>query len=367
MRQAHPASREGRSFLPKSGARAGGPRQGRPPHASWKAPSGDWSTPEKESELEHSGSGVRHSERSEHGGKLAIACRKPKFRLETDLILTASTRLQLEESLAKLRHHKTIYDEWNFASIDPLGSGTLLNFYGPPGTGKTMAGEAFAGTLGLPFMHVGIAELESKFMGETAKNIQRAFEEAAKAGAVILFDEADTLLGRRLSSVTQGIDHEVNSMRSTLLIELERFAGIAIFATNFARNYDEAFRSRITHHVRFDLPDRDARARLWDRMLLPTIPVEGERSDILEACVDLSDGFSGRDVRTCMRIALPKPLMNVEHSRGVARLAKAHLVEAIAQVRRAHAEVGGGAMPAGQADVAVARSLLGLPEPHAGQ
>ncbi len=150
--------------------------------------------------------------------------RNPRFKLDEDLILPAETRLQINECLAKLRHHKTIYMDWNFGSVDPLGMGTVLNFYGPPGTGKTLAAEALAGTLGLPFISIGIAEIESKFMGETAKNIQRAFAETTETGAVLFFDEADTLLGKRLSSVTQGVDNEVSSMRSTMLIELERFS-----------------------------------------------------------------------------------------------------------------------------------------------
>ena len=92
----------------------------------------------------------------------------------------------------------------------------------------------------MPIIKVGIAEIESKLMGETSKNIQQVFSDAHAQSAVLFFDEADTLLGKRLSSVTQGVDNEVNAMRSTMLIELEKFNGIVIFATNFAKNYDEA-------------------------------------------------------------------------------------------------------------------------------
>lgn len=286
--------------------------------------------------------------------------RDPRFKLDEDLILPAETRVQINECLAKLRHHKTIYMDWNFGSVDPLGMGTVLNFYGPPGTGKTLAAEALAGTLGLPFISIGIAEIESKFMGETAKNIQKAFAETTESGAVLFFDEADTLLGKRLSSVTQGVDNEVNSMRSTMLIELERFEGIAIFATNFAKNYDKAFRSRISYHVKFDLPDLEARRALWGRMLVKEIPIEGERDAFIDWCAELSEGFSGREIRTCMRLALPKPLIQAGGSE--AKLTLEHLKESIHQLKQTHADVGSSVIEnrSSTRDASIAKRMLGI-------
>ncbi|WP_454719498.1 MULTISPECIES: ATP-binding protein [Cupriavidus] len=295
-------------------------------------------------------------------GGARFATRAARFRLGTDVILSETTALRLAECLTRLRHRKTIYVDWDFGAVDPLGLSTILNFYGPPGTGKTLAAEALAGTLDLPFLSLGIAELESKFMGETAKNIQAAFEAARAAGALLFFDEADTLLGKRLSSVTQGVDNEVNAMRSTLLIELERFDGVAVFATNFARNYDEAFRSRIGYHVHFDLPDLEARQRLWSRMLVAGIPLREAREPLLARCAALSDGFSGREIRTCMRLALPKALHEAEQRGHPPGLALAHLEAAIGEVRKASHEVASspehGRAPA--ADSATARRLLGV-------
>ncbi len=281
----------------------------------------------------------RVAESSRLGEKESVYLpRVPRFNLDDDVILPAETKLQFEECVAKLKYHKKIYIDWDFGSVDPLGMSTILNFYGPPGTGKTLAAEGLAGKLGLPIIMLGIAEIESKFMGETAKNIQAAFKAAHETGAVLFFDEADTLLGKRLSSVTQGVDNEVNAMRSTMLIELEQFDGIAIFATNFAKNYDEAFRSRISHHVKFNLPDQEARVRLWGRMLPEKVPLKGERQSILETCAELSDGFSGREIRTCMRLALPKVLIEGEKL-GDSRLSVEHIKLAIHQIRVANAEV----------------------------
>ncbi|MDO5768541.1 MAG: ATP-binding protein [Psychrobacter sp.] len=265
---------------------------------------------------------------------------EPRYYLDSDVILTDHTRNELEESLAKIKFHKVIYEDWGFSEVDKLGRSSILNFYGKPGTGKTLAAEAFAGRLNLPIIQVGIAEIESKLMGETSKNIQKVFQDAHAQGAVLFFDEADTLLGKRLSSVTQGVDNEVNAMRSTMLIELEKFDGIVIFATNFAENYDEAFRSRISYHVEFNLPDLDTRQKLWSRMLVPKIPLAETREDIIQQCAELSAGFSGREIRTSMRLALPKALMTPEVSVQDSKLALEHLISAINSIKKAQKEVG---------------------------
>jgi len=255
---------------------------------------------------------------------------EPSTTLDKNVILSKATELQLEETIAKIKYHRQIYDNWNFKSIDPCGKTIILNFYGKPGTGKTLAADAFAGTLNRGIIKLGISELESKFMGDTAKNIRKAFEDAHTQQAIIFFDEADTLLGKRLSSVTQGVDNEVNAMRSTLLIELEKFDGIVIFATNFVKNYDSAFLSRITHQIHFELPDGLAREKIWDYMLISEIDLDGNKLDIIKKCSELSAGFSGREIRTCMRLALPKPFLD-----GSQTLKLEHLKSAIAQVSRA--------------------------------
>jgi AAA+ superfamily predicted ATPase len=291
-----------------------------------------------------------------------IPLREARFNLSRDVVLSARTRLQLDECLARLRFHTRIYRDWGFAAVDPMGMTAILNFYGPPGTGKTLCAEALAGQLGLPFMSLGIAELESKFMGDTAKNIQATFEQARETGALLFFDEADTLLGKRLSSVTQGVDNEVNAMRSTLLIELERFEGIVVFATNFAKNYDEAFRSRIGYHVEFCLPDLIARQQLWDRFLVEQIPLAAPRQAIIESASQRSDGLSGREIRTCMRLALPKSFLAAERHGLVPSLDLEHVHAAIDEVLASHQQVSTppSSRSHSEQDVARAKNLLGL-------
>lgn len=290
--------------------------------------------------------------------------RHPQVTLSRDMILPASTFQQIVEAIGALRYHKVIYSEWGFSAVDPSGRNMVLNLYGPPGTGKTLAAEAIAGELRRDFMHIGISQIESKFVGETAKNISDAFAKATRECAVLFFDEADTLLGARLSSVTQGVDNEINAMRSTLLVELERFDGVVIFATNFARNYDSAFVSRIRYHVEFKLPDRDCRERLWSKMLVPGVPLEENRAALIERCAERSEGLSGREIRTVLRLAFPRALLEDEKS-PVVRWT--HLEGAIQSVREANQNVGSGAARRAAVDETLddhahVRRILGINE-----
>ncbi|MGJ7515473.1 ATP-binding protein [Pseudomonas baetica] len=288
--------------------------------------------------------------------KAEFRCVEPRFTLERDVVMSCNLQQQLAEAVAKIEHYQTIYVEWGFAAADPAGKGTILNFYGPPGTGKTLTAEAFAGSLGKKIMLVSITDLESKFMGDTSKNIAAVFLSARAEDAVLFFDEADTLLGKRLSSVTQGIDNEVNAMRSTLLIELERHEGVVIFATNFAKNYDAAFVSRISQHVNFELPGEPERHAIWAKLLVPGIPLADPRETLLSSAAAGSQGLSGREIRTCMRLALAKAV------RVQARpaLALTHLQDAIEQVAGALAQLQTSQSKNNTPTLEAARKLLGV-------
>ena len=267
---------------------------------------------------------------------------RARFKLEKDVVLPVSTQNQIDEALAKINYHKKMYVDWNFSSVDPMGKGVSLLFYGAAGTGKTLTAEALAGTLGKKFLSLGLSEVESKFFGETAKNITKAFSEATENDAVIFFDEADTLLGKRLSNVTEGIDNEVNSMRSTMLMELEKFEGIAVFATNFESNIDRAFENRLSHKIKFELPDAPVRKILWNKFLLLSIPIAvGEsRDDIILRAVDCSDGFSGRSIRNCLRLALPKAIINGQKTGTEPVLKWQHIEEAIDLAKKGTQDIG---------------------------
>jgi len=283
---------------------------------------------------------------------------EPKYTL-INVVLNAKALNSLQEGLLKIKYHKTIYEEWGFGKIDKCGNGIIWNFYGKPGTGKTRTAEAIAGELNKKIIALGLSDVESKYMGETAKNITAAFAAAKENDAILFFDEADTLLGKRIANVTQGVDNEVNTLRSTMLIELERFTGIIIFATNFAEGFDSAFVSRFSHSIEFDLPNFEARLKLWEMHLVPGIPYYEERSLLIEKCAEHSEGFAGRDIRKAVRLALPKILKEQEPTSNLFGLKWLHLIESINQVREESEKVGSKRIVATE-DQKVAASLLGI-------
>ena len=139
------------------------------------------------------------------------------------------------------------------------------------------------------------AEIESKYVGETAKNIKAAFQKARESEALLFFDEADSILGRRLSNVRQSTDHAVNVSRSVMLLELDRFSGVTVFATNLASNYDTAFVRRILGHIEMPLPNTEQRDQLWRYHLPERMPVRLSDADWQELVVQ-SEGLSGGDI-----------------------------------------------------------------------
>src|SRR3712207_6092988 len=156
------------------------------------------------------------------------------------------------------------------------GRGVTGLFSGDSGTGKTMAAEVIAGELGLDLYTVDLATVVDKYVGETEKNLERIFTEAGGVNAVLLFDEADAVFGKR-SEVKDAHDRYANVESAYLLQRMETFDGLAILATNLRANIDEAFTRRLDVIVDFPMPDATHRTRLWDRSLGPRI---GRSDDI---------------------------------------------------------------------------------------
>ena len=226
---------------------------------------------------------------------------KPRYRLE-QIVLNESLRLEIQKSLLVLSQRDLIYSDWGFAEIDPEPR-AILNFFGPSGTGKTMTAHAVAHSLSSKILALNYAEIESKFVGDAPKNLVRAFETASRENAVLFFDEADSFLGKRIVNVSTSSDQAVNSLRSQMLILLENFDGIVIFATNLVTNYDRAFESRIFKHIKFDLPDFDARKKIISKTIPSKVPFEyGEclPDEIVDNLSIISDGFSGREIKNAV-------------------------------------------------------------------
>lgn len=252
-----------------------------------------------------------------------------------DLILPPNVRNRIETVLNRIRYHEVLYLEWNLKKIDPLGCRVAINMYGLPGTGKTFSAEAIAHYLSKPIIKVNYAEIESKYVGETPKNITAAFKKAKETGAVLFFDEADSILGKRLTSVTQSADHGVNVSRSVMLLELDKFDGVVIFATNLPGNYDSAFVRRILAHIEFELPDRASLERLWNYLLPVEVPIA---SDINSAWLALeSEGLAGGDILNVVKLSASEAVARTGNERLVRQ---SDILEAIAQVRSSKEKVG---------------------------
>jgi SpoVK/Ycf46/Vps4 family AAA+-type ATPase len=184
-------------------------------------------------------------------------------RTFSDVVLPPSTRRALDNALVQIRKHDVLFGQWGLGERHESGLGLAFNFAGPPGTGKTICAEAIANTLGKPLLVVRYNELESQWAGATAKNVAAVFASAAEQDAVLFFDEADAIAGRRFTSVDQGYQREANAVVNVLLRELEDFPGVVIFATNLAANFDPAFERRIRTHILFEQPGPEEREKIW--------------------------------------------------------------------------------------------------------
>lgn len=213
------------------------------------------------------------------------------------IILPPEIKEEISAALNVLRYQDLIYNKWGFKEVDPIPK-SVINFYGPPGTGKTMSAHAIARELGKSLLALNYAEIESKYVGEAPKNLIKAFNEAKKIDAVLFFDEADSFLGKRIKNVTQGAEQALNSLRSQMLMLLEQHNGIVVFATNLVTNFDSAFESRILKHIKFELPNKEARKAIISKMMPSQLPMkEALSQDQLEELAGICDGFSGRELK----------------------------------------------------------------------
>jgi AAA+ superfamily predicted ATPase len=198
---------------------------------------------------------------------------EPKFSWE-DIQLPDDQLEQLREICAQAACGHVVYSEWGFGRKTTLGRGVVALFTGPPGTGKTMAAEVVANDLGLDLFKIDLSQIVSKYIGETEKNLDRIFREARSSNAVLFFDEADALFGKR-SEVKDAHDRYANIEVGYLLQKIEEFDGIAVLATNLRQNIDDAFVRRMRVIVEFPFPDEEYRRRIW-RSVFPAEAPLGE-------------------------------------------------------------------------------------------
>jgi hypothetical protein len=199
---------------------------------------------------------------------------EPRYTWQ-DLILPVEKLAQLREICSQVRYRYQIFDEWGFDQKLAHGKGVSALFCGPPGTGKTMAAEVIAHDLQLDLFKIDLSSVVSKYIGETEKNLNQIFVEAETSNAILFFDEADALFGKR-TEVSDAHDRYANIETSYLLQKMEEYEGVVILATNLRQNLDAAFSRRLRFIVEFPFPDAAGRREIWRAHFPAQAPVSQE-------------------------------------------------------------------------------------------
>jgi hypothetical protein len=233
-----------------------------------------------------------------------------------DLVLPPAQRGILREIRAHVRLRHTVHERWGFGAASARGLGICALFAGPSGSGKTMAAEVLGNDLGLDVYRIDLAAVVSKYIGETEKNLRRIFDAAESGAAILLFDEADALFGKR-SDVRDSHDRYANIEVSYLLQRMEAYRGLAILTSNLKSALDPAFLRRLRFIVHFPFPDLAERAEIWRRVFPPQTPTRDLRPEQL-ARLSLSGG-------TIRNVALAAAFLAAQDGGPVtmARLARA--------------------------------------------
>jgi hypothetical protein len=240
-----------------------------------------------------------------------------------DLVLPAPTLRRLKEFAGAIRNRDKVFRDWSF--LRPAGGTPSLRalFSGMSGTGKTMSASVIASDLGVDLYRIDLSAVVSKYIGETEKNLERIFHSAEGSNAILFFDEADALFGKR-SEVKDAHDRYANIEIAFLLQRMETYDGVMILATNLSRNLDEAFSRRIQFAIEFPLPDDEQREQLWKLLL----PVEAPKRDVDYSFLARQFQLTGGEIRN---IALDAAFLAAHEDDEIAM---DHLVRAVARQRR---------------------------------
>jgi SpoVK/Ycf46/Vps4 family AAA+-type ATPase len=192
-----------------------------------------------------------------------------------DIVLPEDKLAQLKEICNQVKHRYRVFGEWGFDEKLTHGKGLSVLFSGPSGTGKTMAAEVIAHELSLDLYKIDLSGVVSKYIGETEKNLAKVFQDAEMSNAILFFDEADALFGKR-TDVSDAHDRYANIETSYLLQKMEEYQGIVILATNLRDNMDEAFTRRIRFIIEFPFPDETSRMKIWQTHFPRKAPISKE-------------------------------------------------------------------------------------------
>jgi ATP-dependent 26S proteasome regulatory subunit len=250
------------------------------------------------------------------------------------MILHPEVKTDILAGLRALEIRADLDRIWNLSSIQPQQGRCILNFYGPPGTGKTRAALGIALRLGKPLYQVDYSAVISKYLGDTAKHIKAAFAAARDHDAVLFFDEADSLLSKRVS-IGESCSTSINQNRNCLMQELDHFDGVVIVTTNLFENYDPALLRRIQRHIKFRVPNASMRRELF-ALHLPN--PERVRADYA-VLAELSKGLSGGDILNICLNAIYAGSTDPNPERWA--VTQAMIEEEIVKARKAKAEHSG--------------------------
>jgi hypothetical protein len=198
----------------------------------------------------------------------------PRYKW-SDIILPDDQITILREIVSTVRGRPIVLEEWGVGGKLAASAGVTILFAGPPGTGKTMGAEVIASELGLDLYKIDLSTIVSKYIGETEKNLERIFNEAQTSNAILFFDEADAIFGKR-SEVKDAHDRYANIEVSYLLQRMEQYDGVTVLATNLRANLDDAFTRRLNFALDFPFPDDKYRLRIWQTLFPSTVPVAPE-------------------------------------------------------------------------------------------
>lgn len=258
--------------------------------------------------------------RAQSGGQeLAALARKvqPRYTWD-DLVLPSDQMAQIRSICQQVKYQHIVYGQWGFGRKLSLGKGLNALFSGPPGTGKTMTAEVIANELGLDLYKIDLSQVVSKYIGETEKSLNRIFTSAEQTNAILFFDEADALFGKR-SEVKDAHDRYANIEIAYLLQKMEEYEGITILTTNLVQNLDEAFTRRIRFIVEFPFPDVENRLEIWRQIFPQETPIA---ADVDFAAIAQQFKLSGGNIRN---IALAAAFLAAEAGQSVSM---SHLLQA---------------------------------------
>lgn len=238
-----------------------------------------------------------------------------------DLVLPDDHMEAIVDLVSRVRENSVVYEDWGFGAKVGKGYGTTALFSGPPGTGKTMVAALIARDLGLELYQVDLAKIVSKWIGESERNLARLFDAAEAGHAILLFDEADALFGKR-TEVKSSNDRYANLETNYLLQRLESFSGVCLLTSNHESNIDPAFQRRLSLHLRFDLPEAPERARLWRTVLSTSAPVSTDIDyESLAQRYQLSGGaIRNAALRAAFLAAATQSRITMQHLERAARV-----------------------------------------------